>query len=110
MINSFDSFSWDYNSNKDPYSGRSKTQPENLFDDAYSEIIFFGQLEEALVGVVEQLDRPPIACYSSSISLTILQNEHGLTEEDAKYALKKLIDTDLGEYAPCFLDTSIIKE
>jgi hypothetical protein len=112
MINSFDSFSWDYNPNKDPYSNRSKSTPENIFDKEdgdYSEIIFFGQLEEALLGVVEQLDKPPIACYSSAVALSILKTEHGLTEEDAKFALKKLMDVDLGEFAPCFLDTSIVK-
>lgn len=113
MINSFDSFSWDYSPNKDPYSNRSKSTSENLFDevdDDYSEIIFFGQLEDALLGVVEQMDKPPIACYSSAMSITILKTEHGLTEEDAKFALKKLMDVDLGEFAPCFLDTSIVKE
>ena len=55
------------------------------------------------------MDKPPIACYSSAMSITILKTEHGLTEEDAKYAIKKLMDVDLGEFAPCFLDTSIVK-
>tara|TARA_R100000664_G_scaffold34244_2_gene55671 strand:+ start:1515 stop:1859 length:345 start_codon:yes stop_codon:yes gene_type:complete len=114
MINNFENFSWDYNPSEDPYAKRAKscshiggTGESNV---RYEEVIFFNQLEDALMGVVEYSDRPPVACYSSSISLSILQNKHGLSEEDAQSALSQLIDSDLGPSAPCFLDTSIVEK
>tara|TARA_R100000654_G_scaffold6209_2_gene16478 strand:- start:2641 stop:2970 length:330 start_codon:yes stop_codon:yes gene_type:complete len=109
MIHNFDNFSWDYDPKKDPYHKRSLT-PEDYRKTDFSEVIFFNQLEEALVGIVELATGPPIACYSSSIASTLLQEEHGLTEQDAKFALSQLIDADLGPSAPCFLDTSIVEK
>jgi hypothetical protein len=109
MINNFDNFSWDYNPQKDPYHKRSVTS-DDYRETGFAEVIFFHQLEPALVGIVELATGPPIACYSSSIASTLLQEEHGLTEEDAKFALTQLIDADLGPSAPCFLDTSIVEK
>tara|TARA_B100001287_G_scaffold273314_1_gene276535 strand:- start:3061 stop:3390 length:330 start_codon:yes stop_codon:yes gene_type:complete len=109
MINNFDNFSWHYDPKKDPYNKRSLT-PSNGKEQSFAEVIFFHQLEDALVGIVELANGPPVACYSSSIAKAILQEEHGLSEEDAGFALSQLIDCDLGPAAPCFLDTSIVEK
>ena len=109
MINNFENFSWDYDPEKDPYTKRALTGGDYR-ETGFAEIIFFHQLEEALVGIVELASGPPIACYSSSVAKTLLQEEHGLTEQDAKFALSQLIDSDLGPNAPCFLDTSIVEK
>ena len=109
MINNFENFSWDYNPQKDPYHKRSVTS-DDYRETGFAEVIFFHQLEEALVGIVELATGPPIACYSSSVARTLLQEEHGLTEADAKFALTQLISADLGPSAPCFLDTSIVEK
>lgn len=116
MINNFDNFSWDYDPKKDPYNKRSLTPLDieaSHGDDGeahYAEVIFFHQLEEALVGIVELANNPPVACYSSSIAKSLLQEQHGLSAADAKFALSQLIDADLGPQAPCFLDTSIVEK
>jgi len=117
MINNFDNFSWDYNAADDPYAKRSASSfptggggSVGPKEPCYTEIVFFHQLEEALLGVVEHTLGPPVACYSRSIALAILQQEHGLTPEDARFALTQLIDCDLGPAAPCFLDTSIVEK
>jgi len=118
MKNNFENFSWDYDPKKDPYHKRSFSSEKRRrvrtgggdIETDFSVVIFFEQLEEALVGIVELATGPPIACYSSSIARTLLQEEHGLTEAYAKFALTKLIATDLGPNAPCFLDTSIIEK
>jgi|TARA_R110002110_G_scaffold190000_1_gene398236 hypothetical protein len=111
MISNFEDFSWDYNPLKDPYVKRSKDPCLSPSDEAsYAEVIFFNQLEEALVGVVEHAGNPPTACYSSSKSLAILQDIHGLTPDAARMALSQLIDADLGPSSPCFLDTSIVED
>tara|TARA_R100001440_G_scaffold24346_6_gene39721 strand:+ start:4916 stop:5263 length:348 start_codon:yes stop_codon:yes gene_type:complete len=114
MINNFDNFSWDYNEHEDPYAKRS----HNYFSivdgnvensDCYAEIVFFNQLEEALLGIVEKAKGPPVACYSSSIAISILQKEHGLSKKDARFALSQIMESDLGPSSPCFLDTSIVE-
>lgn len=116
MINNFDNFSWDYNPKKDHYAKRSLTPLDieiynaQSQETSYAEVIFFNQLEEALVGIVEQAAGPPIACYSSAVAIAVLQEEHGLSKQDAKFALSQLIDADLGPSAPCFLDTSIVEK
>ena len=113
MISNFEDFSWDYNPQKDPYVKRSidpyltRGDPR---EPSYAEVIFFNQLEDALVGVVEHCDNPPTACYSSSKSLAILQDIHGLSPNAARLALSQLIDADLGPASPCFLDTSIVED
>lgn len=116
MINNFDNFSWDYNPKKDPYAKRTQTPVDieisnaDTEDACYAEVIFFHQLEDALVGIVELANGPPVACYSSSIAKALLQEEHGLSPQDAQFALAQLMDTDLGPQAPCFLDTSIVEK
>jgi|TARA_R100000479_G_scaffold42555_1_gene19312 hypothetical protein len=115
MINNFENFSWDYDPKDDPYAKRMKTPLDidavkGSEQTSYAEVIFFHQLEEALVGVVEHANGPPVACYSSAISIEILKQEHGLSKEDARFALAQLIDADLGPSAPCFLDTSIVEK
>ena len=122
MKNNFENFSWDYDPKKDPYHKRSfssekrrwvrteKNMGGSDIETDFAVVIFFEQLEEALVGIVELAAGPPIACYSSSITRTLLQEEHGLSKAHAKFALTKLIATDLGPNAPCFLDTSIIEK
>lgn len=116
MINNFENFSWDYDPHEDPYAKRSQSpldidaSTEDIGRTSYAEVIFFHQLQDALVGIVEQANGPPVACYSSSISIEILQQQHGLTKKDAQFALTQLIDSDLGPQAPCFLDTSIVEK
>jgi len=111
MINNFENFSWEYNPEEDPYVKRSNyIGHEDPREVRYEEVIFFNQLEHALIGVVDKPNEPPVACYSSAKSLRILQDEHGLCAEDARLALEQLMDTDFGPQAPQFIDTSIVEK
>ena len=113
MIHNFEDFSWDYTPADDPYIDRQKScfaDYEDARPTEYKEVIFFDLLKEALVGVVQNSEGPPSACYDSSAALALLQKQHGLTAKDAMAALSQLISTDLGPSSPCFLDTSIIKD
>jgi hypothetical protein len=111
MINNFEDFSGHYNPMKDPYKKRSSNSLDFGFttDESYAEVMFFQQFEDALLGIIERHDGPPCACYSQSGAITILIEEHGLSNEDAHYAITRLLETDLGPSAPCFLDTSIVE-
>jgi len=110
MIHNFDNFSWDYNPEEDPYIKRSISFDGDPREVRYAEVIFFNQLEHALIGIVDKPNDPPVACYSSAKSLRILQDEHGLSAEDARLALEQLMDTDFGPQAPQFIDTSIVEK
>ena len=116
MINDFDNFSWDYNPDKDPYVKRASnihSEPREggeEMDVRYETIMFFEQLSEALVGVVERADGPAIACYDSLKSLKILESKHKLNAKDARTALNQLMLADFGPASPCFLDTTILKK
>lgn len=114
MINDFNNFSGEYDSSKDPYHNRLNSSLEFVFsnepisDESFAEVIFFSMLENALLGIIEHSNGGPSACYSQAVTLEILKEEQGLSEEDAKLAINKLIETDLGPTSPCFLDTSIV--
>ena len=111
MINNFESFSGDYDPQKDPYKERSTSDALDIFEDQnFDEVIFFQQFEEALLGILQKPDGTPSACYSQNGSINILINEHGLSEEDALYAIQRLLKYDLGPSGPCFLDTSIVEK
>ena len=115
MISNFEDFSWDYDPKADPYVQRSKSCVHPMgsnshFKPQYEEVIFYKQLEDALMGIVEHGDNPPVACYSSAVAIAILREHHGLSVADAKGALLQLMDADLGPSSPCFLDTSIVEK
>ena len=112
MINDFDGAGIDYDPMDDPFAERQLSF--NCYgvvaEEEKPKLVLFSELKEALLGIVEHPSRPAIACYSSSMTLSILKNKHGLTESQAALALEQLMDTDLGPESPCFLDTSIIDE
>ena len=108
MINDFDNFSWDYNSDKDPYVKRAVSS--DYYDERYDAIMFFEQLSKALVGVIERSDGPAVACYDSLKSLKVLEDDHALDPDEARTALNQLIMADFGPATPCFLDTTILKK
>tara|TARA_A100001388_G_C28760496_1_gene497502 strand:- start:652 stop:1002 length:351 start_codon:yes stop_codon:yes gene_type:complete len=116
MISDFDGSGFDYDPMDDPFAERQLTfNCYAVADDKEEEeykpkLVLFSELKEALLGVVEHPSHPSVACYSSSMTLSILKSKHGLTEPQAKLALEQLMDTDLGPESPCFLDTSIIDE
>ena len=109
MDNCFQNFSWDYSPDKDPYAGRANT-PIKKERAKYAEVIFFGKLEPALLGIVEHDEHPPVACYSCEGVVTLFKEKHGFSAEDAETALAQLIKSNLGPSSPCFLDTSIIEK
>jgi hypothetical protein len=115
MISDFDGLGFNYDPMDDPYAERQigfdgygvKINPNGRSAPKY---ILFSELKEALLGIVEHPSHPAVACYSSSMTISILKRKHGLTEPQAQLALEQLIITDIGPEAPCFLDTSIIEE
>jgi len=115
MINDFDGVGIDYDPMDDPFAERQLSfncygAVDGKEKGGEPKLVLFSELKEALLGVVEHPSRPAIACYSSSMTLSILKKKHGLTELQAELALEQLRDTDLGPESPCFLDTSIIDE
>tara|TARA_R110002051_G_scaffold22406_3_gene58010 strand:- start:400 stop:732 length:333 start_codon:yes stop_codon:yes gene_type:complete len=109
MDNCFKDFSWDYRPDRDPYAERTNS-PVKGGRAKYAEVIFFSKLESALLGIVEHDEHPPVACYSCDGVITIFQEKHGFTPEDAETALEQLIKSNLGPSSPCFLDTSILEK
>tara|TARA_R110002020_G_scaffold200177_6_gene402274 strand:+ start:401 stop:745 length:345 start_codon:yes stop_codon:yes gene_type:complete len=114
MINNFDSEGSNYDPLDDPYATRQVGVELDISGDENGEttttLVLFAELKEALLGIVEHPQNPAIACYSSSMTLSILKSKHGLTDIQASLALAELMGTDLGPDTPCFLDTSIIDE
>lgn len=114
MISDFDGSGLNYDPMDDPYAERQmgfncydiKLNPRNRSSPKF---ILFSELKEALLGVVEHPSHPAVACYSSSMTISILKTKHGLTGTQAQMALEQLMDTDLGPESPCFLDTSILE-
>ena len=74
-------------------------------EDAESVLLLYAGLEDAFIGTVEQYGRPPIACYSKTITLELLQQNYELTE---KQALEKFefeyLQNNFEEATPCWLD------
>lgn len=61
------------------------------------------QFDEALVGVVERVDRPPVACYSVDKIVEILM-EDGMSDEEAReYYEYNILGAYMGEGTPMFL-------
>lgn len=114
MISDFDGLGFNYDPMDDPFAERQigfkyydiKIEPDN---GGKPKFILFSELREALLGVVEHPSHPAVACYSSSMTISILKKNHGLTNSQAQLALDQLLIMDLGPEAPCFLDTSIIE-
>tara|TARA_R100001079_G_scaffold75487_1_gene40443 strand:- start:4450 stop:4797 length:348 start_codon:yes stop_codon:yes gene_type:complete len=115
MISNFESGGSGYDPLDDPYANRQVGVNLNFEDDdgddeCTTKLVLFAEIKEALLGIVEHPVNPAIACYSSSMTITLLKKKHGLTEEQANLALQELMRCNLGPNTPCFLDTSIIDE
>ena len=82
-------------------AGKSTTGPKG--------VILYSELRDAFLGLVEHASKPPVACYSISGTLSILQTKHGLNSTEAELALDQLKSCNLGPETPCFLDSSSIE-
>lgn len=74
-------------------------------EDAESMLLLYSGLEDAFIGTVEQYGRPPIACYSKRITISILEKDFNLSTRAAqeRYEYEYLQNNfDVG--TPCFLD------
>jgi hypothetical protein len=65
----------------------------------------YEDLEDCIVGVVEQFGRPPVLCYDKQKILEVLQG-WGMAEEEAiEYFEFNTLGMWVGETTPCFLTT-----
>ena len=74
-------------------------------EDDNTMLLLYSGLEDAFVGTVEQYGRAPIACYSKSITLELLQKNFQLTKQQAieRYEFEYL-QNNFDEGTPCWLD------
>jgi len=64
--------------------------------------------DDCIVGLVEQFGRPPIVCYDRCKVIAQLVTDSGMTEEEAEEWYEfNMLGSGMGEYTPCFLDTSL---
>ena len=70
-----------------------------------SVLLLYSGLHDAFIGSVETYGRPPVACYSKSATLKVLQKDFGLSEKEAEERYEyEYLQSDFGEATPCFLD------
>ena len=74
-------------------------------EDADSILLLFSGLEDAFIGTVEQYGRPPIACYSKRLTISILEKEFRLSTRQAQERYEfEYLQNDFANATPCFLD------
>tara|TARA_B100000131_G_scaffold323266_1_gene381177 strand:- start:2234 stop:2503 length:270 start_codon:yes stop_codon:yes gene_type:complete len=78
---------------------------EKAYEEPESTLLLYSGLEDAFIGTVETYGRPPVACYSKKITLSLLQSNFELTEEEArdKYEYEYL-QSNFDVATPVFLD------
>ena len=83
---------------------KTEKTPETA-EDADSVLLLYSGLEEAFIGTVEQYGRPPIACYSKRITISILEKEFNLDSRQAQERYEfEYLQNNFEDATPCFLD------
>tara|TARA_R100001129_G_scaffold183217_2_gene165216 strand:+ start:135 stop:416 length:282 start_codon:yes stop_codon:yes gene_type:complete len=83
---------------------KTKETPDTA-EDAESVLLLYSGLEDAFIGTVEQYGRPPIACYSKRITISILEKKFKLTRRQAQEQYEfEYLQHDFEDATPCFLD------
>jgi len=78
---------------------------EKTYEEPESTLLLYSGLEDAFIGTVETYGRPPVACYSKKITLSLLQSNFELTEEAARERYEyEYLQSDFNEATPVFLD------
>jgi len=79
-------------------------KPE-AYEEPENTLLLYSGLEDAFIGTVETYGRPPVACYSKQITISLLQENFNLTKTQAyeKYEYEYL-QTDFEDATPMFLD------
>lgn len=66
-------------------------------------MLFADGFDDALIGIVEQFGRPPVALYSYDMCITILMERDGMEEEEAiEYLEYNTLGAYVGENTPAF--------
>jgi len=83
---------------------KAKSEPATT-EDADSILLLYAGLEDAFIGTVEQYGRPPIACYSKRITISILEKEFRLSARHAQERYEfEYLQNNFEDATPCFLD------
>ena len=82
--------------------------------DTYEEpdqvLLLYSGLEDAFLGSAESYGRPPVACYSKRMTIKILQDNYGLSKEDADKRYEyEYLQTSFEDATPIFLDDEPLK-
>ena len=85
---------------------KEKTEVDDkTTEDAESMLLLYSGLEDAFIGTVEQYGRPPIACYSKHITISILKKEFNLSTREAQERYEyEYLQNNFDIATPCFLD------
>lgn len=76
---------------------------DKLADSYNEEMLFADGFDDALIGIVEQFGRPPVALYSYDMCITILMERDGMEEDEAiEFFDYNVIGAYLGENTPAF--------
>ena len=81
------------------------TKEPETYEEPERSLLLYSGLEDSFIGMVETYGRPPVACYSKRITLTLLEKNFQLTSVQAyeRYEYEYL-QTDYGDATPVFLD------
>ena len=76
---------------------------KNNLADCNNEMLFADGFDEALIGIVEQFGRPPVALYDYNKCVAVLMERDGMEEEEAIEFLEyNTLGAYMGENTPCF--------
>lgn len=71
--------------------------------DTDEQMLLMPGYDDALIGWVEQIGRPPIALYDIEKLMDIMMNKEGMTEEEAwEHYHYNIVGGWVGEYTPAF--------
>tara|TARA_R110002051_G_scaffold242269_1_gene302599 strand:- start:2057 stop:2332 length:276 start_codon:yes stop_codon:yes gene_type:complete len=84
---------------------KKKVETESNTEDAESMLLLYSGLEDAFIGTVEQYGRPPIACYSKQLTISILEKDFNLSTREAQERYEyEYLQNNFDISTPCFLD------
>ena len=81
-----------------PKSPEAYEEPEKA-------LLLYSGLQDAYIGAVETYGKPPVACYSKSLTIKALQENFRLSEAQARERYEyEYLQSDYGEATPMFLE------
>ena len=79
-----------------------------LVQEYNEEALLIDGFDDALIGIIEQFGRPPIALYDRQKCITVLMEHNGMSDEEAKEFFEfKIIGDHAGKNAPAYATLAV---